>query len=107
VLSDIQRRIVDLAQNQRQRRAGVDAQVAGDACDFIGSASGSVVELRGRAAAASDDQCEYDEAHVHAAGCTGSVAVGSTIGITSFVPGRMSPRSRSGLYWRSSQIGML
>src|SRR5262245_21089814 len=107
VLSDVQRRIVDLAQDQRQRRAGVDAHVAGDARQLDGRQPRSVVELHGAAAAADEDQGESDDARVHAAGCTGSVAVGSTIGITSFVPGRMSPRSRSGLYWRSSHSGML
>src|SRR5512138_325904 len=58
VLSEVQRRVVDLAKDQRQRRAGVDAQVAGDASDLDRRQPRSVVELHGPATAADDDQGE-------------------------------------------------
>ena len=57
---------VDLAQDDCQRRAGVDAQVAGDVSDFVSAAAWTVVQLRRRAAAAHKDDCQCDERRIHA-----------------------------------------
>ncbi len=48
VLPDVERRVVDLAQDDRQRRAGVEAQVTGDVRDLVGLRLRAVVELHGR-----------------------------------------------------------
>src|SRR5262245_37254075 len=106
VLADVQDVAIHFPQRHCDWRARGHTRIAADTRDLVVRPLRTFVCLQRQAAAQERRAQESNGDRLHAPG--GSVAdVASTSGMISFVPVWIAPRSRSGLYWRRSQIGML